>query len=534
MGAPDRKFFLWCLAGAMWLAAAPWLIGWSLTPRGAEYYGNKIIAPADFSIYYSYINQGRDGRLAMYDAFTSEPHPATLIQPVWLAVGQLAKLTNLSAPAAFALARFLAVPLLIYVLWWAAGWVWPDNTQRRRLGFGLSILAGGLGGIATAVGPRLADFPWTYPDLWVSEAYTVLTLWSGAHFILVTSGIIFVLIAVERSWLERRWSWAWWAGLTALLVFSVHPFHLVTWLTLWLLMTCWRWLANRRFPREYVARWVTVLAIGSPALLLYGLQLLFDPLTIGRATQNINQTPSPWVMAIGLGLPLIGAVAGGCCWRPRDERWRWAMGLAAAYLVAIYLPLPFQRRLSQGLMVPLAWLSVPVTVAVLDAVRRRMRVILPTAMIAGALVLASSWLLVGGLVVKDYADDLVIPRRMYFVDSEHLELMSFVRTTDRHQPILATLLEGNLMAGLTAHQVYVGYGVETLNFGDKMTNMNAFFSRLTAGEQRRLLAREQLCYVLTSPRSRAYGDAFRPEQWTDLERVWSGRTLALYRTPYCR
>ncbi|MEK7537517.1 MAG: hypothetical protein AAB619_00900, partial [Patescibacteria group bacterium] len=70
--------------------------------------------------------------------------------------------------------------------------------------------------------------------------------------------------------------------------------------------------------------------------------------------------------------------------------------------------------------------------------------------------------------------------------------------------------------------------------GDKMTNMNAFFSRLTASEQRRLLAREQLCYVLTSPRSRAYGDAFRPEQWTDLERVWSGRTLALYRTPYCR
>jgi hypothetical protein len=53
-------------------------------------------------------------------------------------------------------------------------------------------------------------------------------------------------------------------------------------------------------------------------------------------------------------------------------------------------------------------------------------------------------------------------------------------------------------------------------------------------QQRTLLFQEQLCYVMTSPRTQAYGNAFQPDQWADLQRVWSGPTLALYRTPYCR
>lgn len=503
-----------------------------MAPVGTIFYGNKIIAPGDYSIYYSYINQGAHGRVMMYDAFTSEAHRSTLFQPVWLVVGLGAGAFHLDAPTAFALARLVSIPILLLTLWWATGWLWPSNQRRRRLGFVFSIIASGLGGIATMVGPQLPNFPWTYPDLWVSEAYTMLTLWSSAHFILVTSGIIFILVAVERSWLEHRWSWAGWAAAVAAVTLSIHPFHILTWMILWIGLSGWRWITRRRFPREYVARWMLVLLAASPVLLLYGLQLLFDPMTIDRALQNINLTAVPWKQAIGLGLPLLSAVIGIWRWRIKDERWKWLVGIVVAYVAAAYFPVSFQRRLTQGMILPLIWLSVPILEQLLFFSRNTTTKFLTA--LATSVILSTSWLVVGGLVVKDYARDLQIPSRMYYIDPEHLQLAEYLRTTDVHQPLLGTLIESNVLAGLTAHQVYVGYGVETLRFADKLQAMGNFFTRWTEEQQRQLLQQERLCYILTSPRTRAYGSAFQPDQWPDLRSVWSSKNLALYQTSYCR
>lgn len=503
-----------------------------MTPTGAFFYGNTIIVPGDYSVYYSYINQGVQGRVMMYDAFTSEAHAATLFQPVWYVVGQAAAVARLDAPTAFALARLLSIPILLITLWWAAGWLWPTHQRQRQIGFIFSIITSGLGGVATIIGPQLPNFPWTYPDLWVSEAYTMLTLWSSAHFILVTSGIIFVLVAVERSWLEHRWSWTGWAALAAISTLSIHPFHVLTWFIFWIGLTLWRWVILKRFPREYVVRWMLVLMVASPALLLYGLQLLYDPLTIGRAIQNINLTDAPWKLGIGIGLPLIGALIGGWCWRFKDERWKWLVGLALAYLVVAYIPLPFQRRLTQGMMLPLIWLSVPIIERLLFFSRNPTTVFLT--IMATGVVLSVSWLVVGGLIIYDYARDISTPTRMYYLDREHQQLAQFVRTTDVHQPLLDTLIESNVLAGLTAHQMYVGYGVETLRSDDKLKAMGDFYARWSKEQQRQLLQQERLCYVVTSPRTRAYGSAFQPDQWPDLRRVWSSENLALYQTPYCR
>ncbi len=532
----DRKFFVSCLLAAIVVGSFTFLIGQAMTPRGSKFLGNKVIAAGDYSVYYSYINQGRAGHLMMYDAFTSEAHRPTLIQPVWLVVGLLARLTGLSTPIAFALARLLATPLLVWALWWAARWLWPDDRLKQRTGMLLSLFAGGFGGLAAFLSMHsVGSVLWAYPDLWVSEAFTTLTLVSSAHFILVTSGIIFVLVAVERSWLEHKWSWALWAGAAALAVFSIHPFHLVTWSIVWVILTIWRTAVNRRVPWDYVKRWLTVIAIGSPMLLLYGLQLLFDPITIGRAAQNINRTGPVWGMAVGLGLLLIGAVIGTWYWRPRDERWRWLVALAIGYALAIYAPVLFQRRLSQGLMLPFAWLSVPAVVAGLTPIRHRLAA-WPYGLFATATVLLTfSWLVVGILIVRDYFDELHgQPRFIYYLNTDYQSAATFLRATDPHQPLLTPLLEGNILAGLTAHQVFIGYGVETLNSGQKAKLVKDFYQTMNATEQHTLLAQWRLCYVLDSPWTRAYGQVFQPTNWPDLTLAWSGSKMRIYRTPYCR
>ena len=516
----------------MFIGALPFLLGQAMTPPGAMFYGNKYIAPADFSIYYSYIHQGAQAHLFMYDAFTSEAAALTIFQPLWFLVGLGAHVFHLNPPTAFAAARLIATPVLLVTLWWATGWIWREDKRRRRIGFVLSIVASGLGGILTVIGPQFTRAFATYPDVWVSEGFILLTLWSSAHFILATSGIIFVLVAVERSWLEQRSSWACWAGLVALATLSIHPFHIITWTILWVELTVWRWVASKSFPLGYVKHWLLVLVMASPVLLLYGLQLLFDPLTIGRAIQNINLTPVPWVVAVGLGLPLLGALVSKWTWRLKDGRWQWLVSLAVAYCIVVYIPFTFQRRLMQGMIIPFIFLSVPLFEFLIFSNRRRLiKVFSGTAL---ALALSSSWFFVGGRTVQAYANDLRQPTHLYFLPAEYLAAAKYLETTNPHQPLLTSLIESNILAGLTAHQVYVGYGSETLKYDEKSKLMDAFFERLTHDRQQQLLRTERLCYILTSPWTKAKGTAFRPEEWPDLVKVWSSTNLALYRTPYCR
>ncbi len=528
----DRRFFLSCVFGALILGILPFALGQVLTPPGAVFYGNKVIAPADYSIYYSYIIQGSQGHIFMYDAFTSELHASTLFQPVWYIVGLGAKLFNLSAPAAFAMARYMMIPVFIFVLWWVAGWLWPDNKRQRRLGFLASILVSGLGGILTIVGISPDAFPWTYPDLWVSEMYSVLTLWSSAHFLLVTSGIPFVLVAVERSWLEKKWSWTVWAGLIAIMTLAIHPFHIVTWIILWTGLTISRWIQNGKFPWSYLARWMSVIGISSPIILLYLLQLRYDPATIQRAIQNINITPPLLLFVSGLGVPLVFALFGTWWWKIKNERWLWLVWLGLAYVTAVYLPVPFQRRLTQGMLLPFVWLSVPVFEKVLFYFTQKGK--RSIAYIFITIALASSWLYVGVYIVQDYLDELQKPARMYYIDQEHQALAQYLATTNPHQPLLSSLIESNIIAGQTAHQVYVGYGVETWKFDEKILNMENFFQRMNMAEQRLFLQRADICYVLVSPRTQAKGLAFQPALWPDLKIVWSSASLTLYQTPNCR
>ncbi len=532
----DRKFFWAGLLITTLIGGLPFLTGALMTPPGAIFYGNTVVAPADDSIYYSYIEQGRTGRIFMADAFTAEQLPAVLWQPVWFILGQAANVLHLSNPAVFFLGRALAIPVLLVTLWWVTGWLFHDQRYRRPAWL-LTIFAGGLGGLASLLtGHPIMANGFLPPDMWVSEMYTVLTLWGSPHFLLVTSGTLFVLVTVERSWMEGHWKTIPLAGLVGLLTLSIHPFHLITWIIVWTLVTAWRWVAAGHFPRAYVWRWLTVLVMVSPAMLLYALQLLFDPLTVGRAAQNIAHTAGPGFFLLGLGIFSVMAMVGAGLWRPRDERWRWVVTLAAAYIVAVYLPLSFQRRLSQGLMIPLALLSVPV-VTKLDTIRRGWwrpwRLIAASIFLVAAL---TTWPVVYGQIVQGYVEELAVaPKRMYYLSKEFVELSRYVRTgTIRREPLLAPLLESNVLAGLTAHQVYVGYGVETLDFNRKFETMRWFFSRATPEQQRALLVDQKLCYVLNSPRAQAYGGAFTPETWSDLIAVWRGQTLTLYRFQGCR
>lgn len=530
----DRRFFWVTVFVAMALAALPVVFGWALTPRGYEWYGTHAVSPGDPSVYYSYIAQGRSGRLLMFDALTGEAHQPTIFQPWWWLIGQVANLFRLSTPIIFVLSRLALIPLLLAAVWSAARWVFHGLTARR-IAFLLATFSGGLGGIVTLI-VRHGEFRFTlFPDLWVSEAYTMLTTLSNSHFLLVTAGLLYTLVAVERSWQTGRWRPTFLAGLVALGVLFIHPFHVLTWLMVWVGLTAGRWIRRRRFPAAYVVRWLTVVLLASPAIIYYGWQLTTDPLAAIRAEQNINLTLPWWRMLVGFGLLLPGAVIGLIRWRPRDERWEWLVVLNLAYWVAIYLPLDFQRRLSQGMVVPLALAAVPAATPLWGRLRRRAAGLRVSVVAAAALILSSSWLIAAGFIMVRYYRELTAaPLYQFYLTPETRDLIQYIRAaTPTDQPILATMSNSSVIAGLTAHHVYVAHTVETLHFHQKFEAMRTFYQSADRQEQAETIRRGRICYILDGPRERAYGQAFQPSAWPEVTRVWSGPTTALYKMNSC-
>ena len=531
----DRPFFIIAAIAIIIAATSPYLIGWASTPAGKMFYGNAVFAPADSSVYYSYIEQGRHGGPWMYDAFTSEAHSATLWQPLWWLIGRGAELFNLSTPVADMVARVLCLPILLGAVWWALGWVF-SNRGQRRLAFILTMLSGGLGGLLTLWQTFPIGATWAAPiDLWVSEAFASLTMLANPHFILVTAGIVFTLTAIERSWAERSWRLIPWAGLSAAVVFIIHPFHLITWLMIWGALTIGRAIAERRIVWGYIGRWSAVLVIAGPMILTYLVQYLTDPLTHIRAIENINLMPDWSNVVYGL-IPLVPLALFGW-WRLRGQARWWLLAWAGMTIVAMYLPLHFQRRLSQGISIPLTWLATP---AIFYLWQRRPNLWLTRwgrgAAVGLVGIMTLTWPVMVGKTITSYDQDrLGEPRRFHYLSSDYISLAAYLRTnTNPHQPLLATFTNGNIIAGLTAHQVYLGIAVETIRFGEKLINAKQFYGTMTITEQQKFLQQTGICYVLDGPRERAYGTAWQPQLWPDLRQVWRGQEMALYQTSSCR
>lgn len=530
-----NPWLLLVILGAVLVAAVPYIFGHAIAPTGYEFQGNTILSPGDPNVYYSYIEQARQGSILMRDVFTSEAQTATLWQPVWLSIGWLANLVHLSTPVAYAMARIGSVLVFLLTLWWTVKKMWPD-ALHRRLGLLTVMGASGLGGIFIVLtGQTTQSFPQLPPDVWVAEMVPLLSSWTTPHFLLVTSGLLYVLISVEVLWDKRSWRHWWLVGLAAALTISVHPFHLLTWTLLWAGLTLWRWVTTRRFPGGYVCRWGTVIFMSLPVVVYYILGLVSDPIVQARAAQNINLTPAWWLVVLSLGL-LLPLAASGAYRKKIPTVWaQWLTAWAVIGIIVIFLPFSSQRRLMQGLSIPFALLST-ITLAAwwqrLSVVRTK-RVVLFAVL---SIVLTSSSVWAGRWIIQEYLHERNgLPHRAYFLSPEYQSLTAYIRQTiPVDQPILSTLLNGNSIGGLTGKTVVIGHPVETVRYQEKLVAMQSFYGQATPAEQAKMLAKYRVCYVLDGPRERAYGAAWQPENWPNVRLAWSGLTTKLYRLTDCQ
>jgi hypothetical protein len=127
--------------------------------QNSEYYytGTHAFSPIDFNVYYSYINQVKDGHFLFHNLGNSDSNlrELTSLNILWLGVGFFAKIFNLRAPAALEIARSILILPLIAILYLWISYLFKDKL-RRQIALIFSILATGLGGYALIISEIIA------------------------------------------------------------------------------------------------------------------------------------------------------------------------------------------------------------------------------------------------------------------------------------------------------------------------------------------------------------------------------------------
>jgi hypothetical protein len=252
--------------------------------------------------------------------------------------------------------------------------------------------------------------------------------------------------------------------------------------------------------------------------------------------QSITLSPHPlhYLVAyiVMIGLALLASK------RPQmDLLWTWI--LASALLV--YAPLNPQRRFVEGVQVPLSILA---TCGVFDFVLPRIRSTkwfqsaasrksYSGAGLERLLIIAFlGFMSLSNLYILTSVSTTTSIEHIYpfFRTTDEINAVEWLRAnTENTEVVLSSYETGNYIAAHAGNRVVIGHWAETLDYAEKLKEVNEFFSRpFDMRVHQSMLDRYGVAYIFWGPREKQAGQ-FDPRLVSSLDMVYENETVTLYR-----
>ena len=487
-----NKWLAAVLVAALVVGELPLMLAACCAPSGATGLGTVWFV-SDFAQYESAMRQGaaQPGWL-ISDPFTTEPHQPTLMFPLYVGLGKLAAAMHVPADILERLTEIGARVALVLAVWYAAR-TFTSSLQAARWALALALFGSGFELIAAALGG--------YAGNWSYETNGFGLLFAAPHVPLAMAA---TLVLAARTllpipgWLTggRAGLAAWRAPLVDLFVAAalsaaialLHPFHLPVLLAAMLLsgLVFWRTRGGAANLVVAVVATLAALPILAPTVATFS----FDSFWLQTySSQNQLPSPMPHELVVDLGITLLLALAGAWLLRGRVA----PFGLIVWVLlgcIAMYLPVPYQRRLAFGMQPALAILAANALVAWCAAldVRRaalaRLGVVVAAA--SGTVVIAAS------VVASGFGNSpLPVYRSTADLDAAAAWLDAAVLPND---VIMADWQTANYLAPRTPGKVFGGHLVATLHAEQKEFLMASVFAHPSSGAVARSLGARWLIY----------------------------------------
>jgi len=568
IGKVSRKEWLLVLAiatGVMILTMLPYVRAIQMASPG-EYFCGFLWGVDEGNVYLAWIRQAATGKWLLANQYTIAPQNPHFFNIFLILLGRFCALSGLAPIVVFHLARFLGGIFLLCAFYLLVA----EITAHRRIRLAallIAALSSGLGWIVylqakmsglplgTWNGPRPMDVAYGWQAQ--PEAVTFLSLLLNPLFVISMGLLCLVFRYGLRSTYAPGLRNAVTGGILLLILGNVHTYDaLVVYLVLcaWFVLVAFQgsitwWTA--------ASRYAVIALLGLPGLLWAYYTMHVDPAYAQKAA-TLTRSAMPWDYAIGYGLvfllALVGAVvsirlrktAGRGTGEKSNKALLFPVVWAVLGLGLLYLPVSFQRKLIEGLHLPLCllaavalvelhrWLAGRVSFALLLAV------FLVLTVPSNVLFLADCFdhLSVNNVDLLRY---LMPPA--YLTKTEKTTLKWLAINAPDGAIVLSSSLMGSHIPAYTPCRVVAGHWAETLNFGDMLRLIGYFYwPGLEPSLRRQILRRTGADFVYYGPQEQllqqgmAAGGQFKPDApWDpsvglpELDVAFVGDGLRIYR-----
>lgn len=506
------------------LTGLPFLFGYLAAPQDTTYNGLHAFSPGDFPVYYSYINQVKDGQYFVKDLFTGEPQNLGTFNVWWFLVGLLVKISGLPIPLVFQLARLALIPVFLFVFYLFLSFFVAEAKIKKYITVFL-LFSGGVGfyvaGLCDQYFPINERF-YSWPiDIWLTESNTFNTLYQTSHFIASITLTILIFLLMLLAWEKRKISYTFITGLLCLFYFNFHPYYLPVIFGVLGAYLFWQILLAKKILWREAGYLLLIFLISLPSAVYHFWLIKNEPVIAVRAMQNITYI-SPWpFVALGYGFLLPGTALGlYFLWKNKKFNPRlifllfWLLVNAAL----IYSPFPFHSRYTQGLQITMVIFTVLGFLALKDYLKKKIKPPIFDFWVDNpALIFILFLLFFATAPLYSLSRDLYyftykpgkIKATFYLAN----DIYRAIDWLDKQKPgvILAGGTSTNFIPAFSGQQVYAAHGHETLFYYYKAVWVALFFiNNENDGLKRRILKKENIRYVFYSEYEKRFGD-FNPE-----------------------
>ncbi len=519
-------FEIWAIAISILvnlLVFLPHLVG--LISQDNEHVFTHVVAgfyQDEFS-YFAWIKQAVDGSYLFQILFTTEAHSAYVFHPVFLLLGIAQKVTTIPLAVLWYIARILSNLFLLYTLYVLIKH-FITSMPTRIIAFTIIVVGGGLGWL---FGYLSADILYTETTVFQSLRWPII-------FSLSLALLILVFIHIVRFYENFKWTDSLIAGLLGAILVLIHPYDIFSYYLIPIVYLI-ALVATKRLQINKIKFLKSVPWIFLPLIpAMYYLLLSGSSFVYNHNSEILMLSGSPVEYVLGFGLILLLGLLG--IFYPRGEFENKKIFLIAWIVIGfllLYVPIPFQRRLVMGLIIPLGMLSAIFLHWLWDKI-----MLLREVRISGFIKFFSTVCLlfiISGtnlLVIKEDFRNVESKEFPFYVDrATYNSLKWFDTNVENDKVILSSYELGNIIPGYTGNTVYVGHWAQTIDGVEKVEKVSKFFSgSMSAEEQLEFLKKSRINYVYYGEYERVYsGNDFMADQENTYESIYSNEEVKIYK-----
>ena len=374
--------------------------------------------------------------------------------------------------------RILADLFYLTILWrFIRLYVYSNIT--RYTAFIFATLGGGIGWLFLFSGQQewMGGGLGLPPEFYIPEGFSTIVLFGLPHLAIARGSLLlgflllFKALKSDKYWI--RYSIL--AGLSWIVVVLCVPFYFAVISALLGVWGCLIWLQKKVFPRQFTLVSVVAYSIIIPVFIYVFVTYNLNPAFRIWSEQVVLLSASPLGYLVGYCL-LIGLTIPAYRWAWKKGRTHIRYLLLVGWIVIVpilvYLPLNVQRRLAEGVIVPLAILAA----YGVERIANGRRWIIVTAWFV--LSLSSIFFLAGSILNSLTLQPLV------YLPTAQINAMNWL---NQNAPVNAVVLSsentGSYIPAWTHLRVYVGHTVETLDWYRKLDVVEAFYTGALDPEQ---------------------------------------------------